>query len=116
MATVEALQELRSGVMSEFQKVATLQEDHRVKVQEVVDAQVKRDQAGLEHHSWKVDNGARMLRQDCQQSTMALAVAGLVGQSPDAARGKDKWQLTRATDMDPAEFSGKEEEWLRSEE
>ena len=65
--------------MKEFQKVATLQDDHRAKVQEVVDAQVKADQAGLEHHRWKVDNEDRILRQDSQQSTMALAVAELCG-------------------------------------
>ena len=124
MATVEALQDLRNYVMTEFQKVATLQEDHRVKVQEVVDVQVKADQAGVDHHRWKMENESRMLRQDSQQSTMASIVAELVakveklekssvGQSPDATRGKDKWQLTRPKDMDPAEFSGKEEECFR---
>ena len=78
MAALEALQELRNDVMSEFQKVATLQEDHRVKVQEVVDTQMKADQAGLEHHRWKVDNENRIVRQDNQQSTLALAVAELL--------------------------------------
>ena len=113
MATVEALQELRSDVMKEFQKVATLQEDHRAKVQE--------------HQRWKVDNENRILRQDSQQSTLGSAVSDLVarieklekssvGQLPDAARGKDKWQLTRLKYMDPAEFAGREEEWLKWKE
>ena len=68
-----------------------------------------------------------MLRHDNQQATLGSTVSELVarpeqmehsgvGQSPDAARGKDRWQLTRPKDMDPSEFVGKEQEWLKWKE
>ena len=49
MATVEVLQEFRGDVTNEFQKTAIMQEDHRAKIQNVADAQMKADQAGQEY-------------------------------------------------------------------
>ena len=72
MATVEALQELRSVVTNEFQKAAMMQGNHRVKILNVADAQLKADQAGQEHQRCKIDNESRILRHDNQQATLGV--------------------------------------------
>ena len=41
---------------------------------------------------------------------------GGVGQSSNAARAKEKWQLTRPKDMDPAFLFGKGDEWMKWKE
>ena len=116
MAIVESLQELRSEVMNEFQKVSMLQEDHRPKIQNVMGAHMTADQAGQEHQRWKVDNESRIFRHDNQPATLGSTVSDLVARLeklekssvlPDGARGKDWWQITRPKDTDPAEFVGK---------
>ena len=65
--------------------------------------------------------------QSNQQATLETKVSELItrlekleksgaGPSPSAADGQERWQLTRPKDMDPAEFTGKEEEWLKWKE
>ena len=49
MATMEALQDLRQKVLNEFQKITAQQEVQKAEVQRVVDAQIKADQAGVDH-------------------------------------------------------------------
>ena len=97
-----------------------MQAEQQVNIQIVTDAQA-------EYQMWKIDTVGRMLRQDNQQATLESKVSELVarlekfeksgfGPSPGAAGGKDRWQLTRPKDMDPPEFAGKEEEWLKWKE
>ena len=117
MATVEGL---RAEVTTDFQKIGAMQEEQRLKIQIVTDTKA-------EYQRWMIDTEGRMLRQDNQQATLESKVSELVarlekleksrvGQSPGAASGKHRWQLTRPKDMDPAEFAGKEEEWLKWKE
>lgn len=111
MATIETL---RVEIIKEFQKTVAVQKDQRVKIQNVADAHT-------EYKRWKIDTEGRMLRHDNQQATLNSKASELVarleklekggtGLLPDAARGKDRWRLTRPKDMHPAEFAGKEEE------
>ena len=118
MATFEGI---TAEVVSLRHDIGAIQADQQAKIQvfQTVEGKIQAFQAVADAQAAiKMDTENRMMMQSNQQATLETKVSELitrlekleksgVGPSSSAAGGKERWQLTRPKDMDPAEFTGK---------
>lgn len=121
MATFEGI---TAEVVSLRHDIGAILADQQAKIQvfQTVEGKIQAFQAVADAQAViKIDTENRMMMQSNQQATLETKVSELItrlekleksgaGLSYSAAGGKERWQLTRPKDMDPAEFTETEEE------